>query len=367
MYRIASLFLILLLALSSPDPAAAEHFADPQLNDVLQFIETANTGTIITARIHENHTNLTFGHIPTVAQYDPNTNTITFDEGMRSQPLEVLAFILVHESMHVLDPWENLGEECYRAEYFADLSAVLWWWDKYRDGGHPNPAANQFISYFNYLLSLYVSDRQDGGRRLRNQLRVVYAPTCEPTGAAPTPTPTPTPQSTPRPTPMPIAAGSTLDDVEHMITHYRAFAQRAIGEAYGINQSGVQASMIYDLMEWAVHAMPYVYLMFTWSEYPSEEYPNTREFARSYVRNSRHYARIAYRWLESDPCTWPQEAQEFMVAHAIDYPGHIRGMVEAMLTIPSLAIHYWNGARSTAEWDYFNDAEAYLDQFRCSS
>ena len=356
-----------------PKPTTTPVPIEARLQQALDLIASTgdSVGASAVAHIQDNHVSVVFANIADVAHYNPNTNSIVFNEGMRSQPLEVLAYILVHERVHSANPWTERGEECFSAEFIAEVVAVVWWKAAYGENGHPNPANNAWIGYFNYLLSLYQFDLASPGqtRSFENHLRAAYEPVCGTSAPAPTPTPTPIPTSrpTPTPAPTPIAAGSTLDDVEHMLAHYRAFARRAIGEAYGISESSIGALRIYRSIEWAVEGMPYVYLLFTWSEYPSGEYPNTREFARSYVLNSRHYGRIAYRWLESDPCTWPAEAQEYMEAHAIDYPGHIRGMVEAMLTIPSLAIHYWNAALSTAERDYFNDAEAYLDQFRCSS
>ena len=342
---------------SRPTPAPIE----ARLQDALDLIATTNAGRdAILPRF--GTVDIVFGDLPDdrLAHYDPNTRQVVFAESMRHAPLEIIAWILVHESMHVVRPWTERGEECYDSERAAEFSAALWWREKYGEAGHPN-TGHELIRYFNWLASMVLGDLE----RFRQVVTDQYREVCG--EIAPTPTPTPWPTATPRPTPLPIAVGSTLDDVEHMFRHYRAFGERAIAEAHGISQGSARASTIYDWMWWAMEGMPFVYLLYTWSEYPSGEYPDTREFARSYVGNSRYYAVIAYRWLESDPCTWPQDVQEYMMAHAIAYPGHIRGLVEATLRPDFLATHAFNAALSTAERDYFNDAETYLDQFRCSS
>ena len=112
---------------------------------------------------------------------------------MSNQPTAVLAFILVHEINHAEYPWTEYGQDCFRGELMADMSAVLWWQGKYGDAGHPD-TGNEFIRFFNYELSLWVQDVRDGTRTWFTHIREKHADFCRYTGpVAPTPTPRPTP------------------------------------------------------------------------------------------------------------------------------------------------------------------------------
>ena len=139
MPRIAALLTVLFLALLFPGTAAANGRVDPRLQPVLDLVGSTDFGVTVVARFEENGASLIYDDLPygTSAQWDPNINAIVFDIDVQWERVEVLAFILVHEFAHMLEPWVNYGEECLQSEIGAEYLAVAWWISKYGTDGHP--------------------------------------------------------------------------------------------------------------------------------------------------------------------------------------------------------------------------------------
>ena len=174
-------------------PAAADSHVEPHLQRALNLIATTKAGReAVLPRLAD--VDIVFGDLSDdrLAHYDPNTGRVVFDEATRDAPLEIIAWILVHESLHVRNHWTERGEECYESEHAAEWSAALWWWEKYGDAGHPN-TGHELIRYFNWLASIVLSDPQ----RFRQVVTDQYRDVC----GEFTPTPNPTAKNDWRPLP----------------------------------------------------------------------------------------------------------------------------------------------------------------------
>lgn len=344
---------------------------DPRLQDALNMIEETWPGAVYGERgiVTLKKTKFAFGHIEHKGHYHIATNTITVDESMRDQPLEVLAYILVHEISHALTPWTKYGkgkkpdlDYCLDNEDLAEGMAAAWWNNRYGEAGHPN-TDNSWIAHFNYVAWLQRQDRASGAigdqRKFHAYVVEVYKDICKLEETAPTPTPAP------ESAPVPIPGNATTEDADFFIANYRAFARRGIADALGVSETSATVNLIERFAQWQIYAMPHVYVLYTWAVYPIGTHPNTREFAKHYMGNHRPYALVAYRWLESDPCTWSTEAQRSMMMIETERPGEMRGAVEAALSPDWMAEHAYNAAIKTAGSEYLKDPNAYLERFFC--
>ena len=397
-----------------PVPTAQPQRVDPRLQDALNMIEETSPGWVYGQHgtVTTKNPTFTFGHIENLAEYRISTNTITVDESMRDQPLEVIAYILVHEMFHAGHPWTKHGEKpkggegiavdyCLGNETFAEWSAASWWNRRYGEAGHPD-TNNARVRHANYAASLIRQDIRDfnagrSGNRFSDFMRETLKDYCklgEAAVPAPTPTPTPSPTPAPQPTPGPIPGTATIEEVVQFMNSYDEFALHAQAEWWrlrghsGNNLDRILA-MVFPLNDHLVHAMPYVYSLYAWSEYTFETYPNTWEFAKSYMWGySQHYIRIAYRWLESDPCTWPESARDYMVEYEKANPGRVRGVIESLLLADirvrnnfnfyhpdyeraevreEKADYFYDRTVQKAREEYSENPEAYLNQFRCAA
>ena len=192
MPRIVSLFLVLFLLATSATPLSAQQI-DPRLQQALDLIATTEWGRDeIVPRFSSAGVHIVFGTIPEgrIAHYDPNAKVVVFAEDTRTAPLEIIAWILVHESYHVQQPWTEKGLECFHNEANAEFDAATWWLEKYGESGHPN-TGHELVRYFNWLAYLLLHERD----RFLEVVIDSLVDTC----ALPTPTPTPTPVPTPVP------------------------------------------------------------------------------------------------------------------------------------------------------------------------
>ncbi|MCY4438176.1 MAG: hypothetical protein OXE05_12680 [Chloroflexi bacterium] len=211
MPRILSVVLALILLLLSAVPLPADEI-DPRLQDALNMIEETWPGGVYGeySAVTTKDPKFTFGHIEHLAQYTISTNTITVDESMRHQPLEVIAYLLVHELFHAGHPWTKYGEKpkggeglaidyCFMNEHFAENRAAWWWSKRYGEAGHPD-TDNARVRHANYAAWLFRQDYRDiengkEANRFKDFMRELLKDYCKlGQTAAPVPTPTPAPQ-----------------------------------------------------------------------------------------------------------------------------------------------------------------------------
>ncbi len=215
MPRIAAIFLVLILLLLSATPLHADEI-DPRLQGALNMIEETWPGHVYGeySAVTTKGTKFTFGNIEHLAQYHIPTNTITVDESMRHQPLEVIAYLLVHELFHAGYPWTKYGarprdaegwalDYCFTNEYLAEQRAAGWWSKRYGEAGHPD-TDNPRIGHANYTAWLFRQDYRDiengkEANRFSNFMRELLKDYCRlGQTAAPAPKPAPTPAPAPQ-------------------------------------------------------------------------------------------------------------------------------------------------------------------------
>ena len=351
-----------------PVPTAQPQRVDPRLQPVLDLIATTAGGELVVADFEKTEANLTYGNLQTAGHYDPNTNTIVFDEGMSTQPLAVLAFILVHEIQHAQFPWTEYGQDCFRGELMADLNAMIWWQGKYGDAGHPD-TGNEFVRYFNYELSLWTQDVRDGTNLWRAHILEKNADLCGAPAVAPTPIPTPTP----RPTPVLSAEPGVYDpvEVERFFSIYQGYASAALAEIYDVNPRGAQASMLLDLFAERIEVLPMMYMMHVWAtDGPESGHPllNIKRFTLAYFKDYRHYARLTTQWLDdlaAKPCAALPEEREWVIWIETYWPGALKATIEMSYQPDWLVQHAVKAALQEAARELADNPNAITERYGC--
>ena len=353
-------------------PTAQPQQVDPRLQPVLDFIATTAGGELVVASFEETGASLTYGNLQTAAHYDLNSNAIVLDEGMSSQPLAVLAFILVHEIQHAQFPWTEYGQDCFRGELMADLNAVLWWWGKYGYEGHPD-TGNEFVRNFNYELSLWAQDVRDGTKLWNARMREKHADLCRLSAAVPTPTPLPTPAPTSRPTPVLSAEPGVYDpvEVERFFSIYQGYASAALAEIYDVNPRGAQTSMLLDLFAERIEALPMMYMMHVWATGgPESGHPllNIKLFTLAYFKDYRHYARLTTQWLDdlaANPCAALLEEREWVIWIETYWPGALKATIEMSYQPDWLVQHAVKAALQEAARELAENPNAVTERYGC--
>ena len=379
-------------AIATPTPIPHPTI-DPRLQNALNMIEETLPGSVYGEHGTVTTTGVTFvfGHIEHLAQYHIPTNTITVDESMRHQPLEVIAYLLVHEMSHARHPWTKYGEwtegadgevldYCFNNEHFAEYQAAWWWETRYGEAGHPdtNNARVRHANYAAWLRRHHLKDiwedRKETGR-FSDFMRETLKDYCklEETAAAPASSPTPIPSPTPAPQtpPGPIPGTATYEEAVQFMNlptwHYEVMVRNALAQKYNLNPNGGAAAMFRRVYKPYINIMPLVYLLYTWSAYPYGTFPDVQAFVSAFADAPRHYVGLAIKWLESDPCMWPEPVQQEMVAAEQQNPGMIRARLMNSVLAPHLAEFVVPGIISEAGQAYVENPEAYLNQFRCAS
>ena len=378
-------------AIASPTPIPRPTI-DPRLQAALNMIEETWPGHVYGEHgvVTRKHPKFTFGHIEHLAQYTISTNTITVDESMRHQPLEVIAYLLVHELNHANKPWTKYGEwtegadgvardYCYNNEHFAEWGAAWWWDTRYGEAGHPDTdnARVRHANYAAWLRRHHIKDIREDGKetgRFSDFMRDTLKDYCklgQTAAPAPTPTLTPSPTPAPQPAPVPISGTATIEEVERFLSlpawHYEAMVRNALAQKYNLNPNGYAMATLMRVFPKYIDVLPLVYLLYTWSEYPYGTFPDIQEFVSAYVGNHpKEYVLLAYRWLESDPCTWPEPVQQEMVTAEQKSPGLMKAMLVNTSTA-HLAEFVVSDIIDKAQLAYLDDPEAYLNQFRCTA
>ncbi|MCY4438126.1 MAG: hypothetical protein OXE05_12430, partial [Chloroflexi bacterium] len=207
-------------------------------------------------------------------------------------------------------------------------------------------------------------------------------PTAEPTAPATSPTPTllanatqvsravPTPVPTTIPTPVPAAplplGESTLEAVEFFYELPEVVAIVVLAKMFDTAPEDPRLNMWVNELEWRIAASPMVYQMYTWAHYPIGTYPDIEQFMDGYIRNPMAYAQAARDWLDSGPCTWPEEVQAQVVALERESPGWLEATIISVLHAQWMAEPAMEAITIKAKSDYFVDPDAYLDRFRCA-
>ena len=310
-------------------PTAQPQRVDPRLQPVLDLIATTAGGMLVVARFVETGASLTYGNLQTAAHYDPNSNTIVFDEGMSTQPTAVLADILVHEIWHAQFPWTEYGQDCLSGESLADMSALIWWQGKYGDVGHPD-TGNVFVRNFNYELSLWVQDVRDGTNSWRTHILEKHADLCRSSAVVAMPTPTPTP--TPRPTPTISTVPGVYDQakVDLLFRIPDAYARAALAELFDINPLGATSRRLQRYFANQIQALPMMYVMHVWATGgPESGHPllDIDQFALAYFSDHKHYVGVVRQWLddlEANPCAALPEERAWVIQIESYRPGTLR-------------------------------------------
>ena len=351
-----------------PVPTARPQRVDPRLQQALDLIGSTEMGERVVARFEETGASIVFGYLPegTPAHYDPNIRSVVFDESMRSQPIEVLAFILAHESWHAQFPWAERGEECFNNEYLAEFRAVAWWQGKYGDDGHPN-TANEWIRGFNQLVPLLIHDLERGTSILRNSTNLLYADIQQRWAdiyrVPPTFTPTPTRSTDP--------GVYDAAEVEQFFVLYKAYAANAIGELHGIDPQGFGVLRIMRLLDHMIEAMPMMYMMHMWAVGGLDSgHPliDVEQFALAYLSDPRHYAQLTTQWLDdlaANPCGASAEERNWVIESETALPGVLRAYIEMSYQPGWLVEHAVNAALDSAAWEVLNDPNVITKRYGC--
>ncbi len=340
----------------TPTPAPRPTI-DPRLQPVLDFIAGTSTGDIVLNTLAESGAGLVYGNISDAAHYNPNTNMIMFDEGMSSQPVEVLAFILAHETYHTYLPWTERGEECYNSELGAEGFAVAWWQSAYGNAGHPHPAGNDFITYFNHVLWLWVNDIEgDWDAHIRD----VYRDVCGPVAIVATPTPTPTPR--------PGIYDQERVDLLFQIPD--AFGRHALAELFDVNPTGGNSRHLTRYFANAIEALPMIYVMHVWVTGGTESgHPllDVDQFALAYFSDHLHYVRVVRQWLdnlEANPCAALPEARDWVIRNENYMPGGLR----AYMALAGSSEGNWYGFNrglEDAALELYDNPNATIERYGC--
>ena len=186
-----------------------------------------------------------------------------------------------------------------------------------------------------------------------------------------TPTAATTPLVTAAPTParaveLPLGE-SSKHEVDVFMGSPDYFTRMYLARKFDTQASNIQIIRIAKPLAPLTNVAPTIYLMYMWANYPTGTYPNVQQFMTSYMEDPRAFGRTAEDWLESNPCTWLAEVQEQVVAVERNSPGWLRA------SIAQVSLELWaaksviRNTTTRARDEYFDDREAYLDQFRCTS
>ena len=185
-----------------------------------------------------------------------------------------------------------------------------------------------------------------------------------------TPTAAPTPKLTASPTPASVVAlplgESSKEEVEFFLRDPETVARAYIAKGMGLSASDPLLSRWIERLAPRIGNSPTIYLIYTWDNYPAGAYPSVQQFMHGYLRIPQAYGEAAEQWLNSDPCTWPEEVQEQVVAVERKSPGRLRASIVQATTAAWAAEPAIRAITIGARGQFYDDGEAYLDQFRCT-
>ena len=186
-----------------------------------------------------------------------------------------------------------------------------------------------------------------------------------------TPTAAPTPDHTTSATPATVVelplGESSKEVVEFFFSDPETVARAVLAAGFDTSASDSILDLWVNSLEPVIAVSPTIYQIYTWANYPVGTYPHVEQFMLEFLKYPQGYGHAAEQWLDSDTCMWPEEVQEQVVAVERSSPGSLRASIvqstaEAWAAEPAIrAITI--GARG----QFYDDREAYLDQFRCTS
>lgn len=187
-----------------------------------------------------------------------------------------------------------------------------------------------------------------------------------------TPTAARTPKLTASPTPAAVVelplGESSKQVVELFFSDPVTVARAVLAAGFDTSASDPRLDLWVNELEPFIAVSPMIYQIYTWANYPVGTYPNVEQFMLEFLlKYPQGYGHAAEQWLDSDPCTWPEEVQEKVIAVERSSPGQLRASVTAAIYPAWMAEPAIRAITTGAKGDYFEDREAYLDQFRCTS
>ncbi|MCY4437729.1 MAG: hypothetical protein OXE05_10395, partial [Chloroflexi bacterium] len=185
-----------------------------------------------------------------------------------------------------------------------------------------------------------------------------------------TPTTAPTPRLTTSPTPASVVAlplgDSSKEEAEFYLRDPETVARAYLAKRMRVHASDPAVILWTQRLAPRIGNSRTIYLIYTWDNYPAGAYPSVEQFMHGYLIDPWAYGEAAKQWLDSGPCAWPEEVQEKVVAVERESPGRLRASIVHATTAAwaaEPAIRYITlGARE----QFYDDREAYLDQFRCT-
>jgi len=143
-------------------------------------------------------------------------------------------------------------------------------------------------------------------------------------------------------------------------------ARAVLAKGYDTTPNDPRLNVWMNQFEWRITASPMIYQMYTWAHYPVGRYPNVEQFMDSFLIDPRAYAQAARDWLDSDPCTWPEEVQAQVVAFEREFTGQLSATVASVSSPDYARESQWDLLIQMARQEYYEDSEAYLNRFRCT-
>ena len=180
-----------------------------------------------------------------------------------------------------------------------------------------------------------------------------------------------TPPVTAAPTPthaveLPLGE-SSINEVEVFLRNPDYFTRIYLAKRFDRQATDIQVIRYAKQFAPITNVAPTIYLMYMWANYPTGTYPNVQQFMTSYMEDTLAIGRTAEDWLESNPCTWAEEVQEQVVAVERNSPGRLRASIVQATVAAWAAEPAIRAITLGARGQFYDDREAYLDQFRCTT
>lgn len=186
-----------------------------------------------------------------------------------------------------------------------------------------------------------------------------------------TPTAARTPELTASPTPAAVVelplGESSKEVVGFFLSDPETVAIAVLAASMDTSTSNPNLLRWVNRLKALIDVSPMIYQIYTWTNYPVGTYPNVEQFMLEFLKYPQGYGHAAEQWLDSDPCTWPEEVQEQVVAVERQSPGRLRASVTSAIHPAWMAEPAIRAITIEAKGQFSDDREAYLDQFRCTS
>ena len=186
-----------------------------------------------------------------------------------------------------------------------------------------------------------------------------------------TPTAAPTPEHTTSATPATVVelplGESSKEVVEFFFSDPETVARAVLAAGFDTSASDSILDLWVNRLEPVIAVSPTIYQIYTWANYPVGTYPHVEQFMLEFLKYPQGYGHAAEQWLDSDTCTWAEEVQEQVVAVERNSPGRLRASIVQATVAAWAAEPAIRAITLGAEGQFYDDREAYLDQFRCTT